>query len=80
MPDKDGVETIRELRASALKIPIICITGGSSYRDVTGVHSCDFWRMIRMFGATQTIAKPFKTGELLAAVQKCLSTSEEAEH
>ena len=80
MPDKDGIETIRELRASALKIPIICITGGGSYRDVTGVDSGDLSRMIRAFGATQTIAKPFKAGELLAAVQACLSISDEAEH
>jgi len=58
MPDKDGIETIRELRASALKIPIICLTGGGSYRDVTGVDSGDLSSMIRAFGATQTIANP----------------------
>ena len=80
MPDKDGIETIRELRASALKIPIICITGGGSYRDVTGVDSGDLSSMIRAFGATRTISKPFKAGELLAAVQACLSISDEADH
>jgi len=78
MPDKDGIETIRELRASSLTIPIICITGGGSYRDVTDVDSGDLSRMIRAFGATQTIAKPFKVGELLAAVQACLSAADRA--
>jgi len=32
--------------------------------------------MARAFGATQTIAKPFKTGKLLAAVQACLSIAD----
>lgn len=72
MPGKEGIETIRELRAAAAQIPIIGMTGGGSYRDVTDLDADGLLRMARTFGATRTIAKPFKAGDLLAAVQACL--------
>jgi DNA-binding response OmpR family regulator len=32
MPEKDGIETMRELRVLAPGIPIIAMSGGGSYR------------------------------------------------
>ena len=79
MPGKDGIETVRELRASALKVPIICVTGGGSHRDVTGADADDVLGMLRLFGATQTLTKPFQSSELLATVEACLLAADAGE-
>jgi DNA-binding response OmpR family regulator len=73
MPGKDGIETVKELRESAPAVPIIGTTGGGSYRAVSNLDPDGLLRMSRTLGATQTIPKPFKIGDLLAAVQACLS-------
>src|SRR5258708_29914393 len=60
MPDMDGFETIRSLRAIAPDLRIIAISGSRA--------SLDLLRYAREFGATTAIAKPFRKAELLAAV------------
>jgi hypothetical protein len=52
------------------------MTGGGSHRAVSNLEPQGLLRMARAFGATPTIAKPFKTGELLAAVRTCLSIAD----
>jgi len=71
MPQKEGLETVRELHKLAPAMPIISMTGSISSRG-TGQPDPDFLRMTAEFGATRTIAKPFKAAELLALVQQCL--------
>ncbi len=75
MPQKEGLETVSEIRQLSASIPIISMTGsvgpesdGSSGRDP------DFLRVARAFGATQTITKPFRMADLLALVRQCLGT------
>jgi CheY-like chemotaxis protein len=60
MPDMDGFETIRSLRAIAPDLRIIAISGSR--------ESLDLLRYAREFGATAAIAKPFRRAELLAVI------------
>lgn len=67
MPEKEGVETIAELRKLRPNLPIIAISGGGR------VGNMSFLKMAERFGATRTIAKPFSAADLMAALAACLS-------
>ena len=68
MPEKEGVETIMELRRTNPTLKIIAISGG-------GLLSApeNYLGLARELGATQVLAKPFSGEELLAAVDSVLS-------
>jgi len=70
MPEKEGIETIMELRRDFPNVKIIAISGGgkSLARD-----TC--LRFAKGLGATRTLAKPFSRQELLDAVQEVLNPS-----
>ena len=67
MPDKEGIETILELRRTHPKIRIIAISGGGR----TG--NKDFLRTAKHLGADRTLAKPFGLAELLRLVRDVLA-------
>lgn len=67
MPDKEGIETILELRRTYPKIRIIAISGGGR----TG--NKDFLRTAKHLGADRTLAKPFGLAELLRLVREVLA-------
>jgi DNA-binding response OmpR family regulator len=67
MPDREGIETIGDLRNRDPKLPIIAMSGGGS----TGGDL--FLTLARNLGATQTLAKPIRQSVLLDAVEACLS-------
>ena len=67
MPDKEGIETILELRRTHPKIRIIAISGGGR----TG--NKDFLRTAKHLGADRTLAKPFGLAELLRLVHEVLA-------
>lgn len=63
VPEKNGFEVCRELRAQGSNVPILMLTARSEVRDrVTGLKS----------GADDYLAKPFDTGELLARIEALL--------
>ena len=62
MPEKDGIETIRELRGDAFTGPIIAISGGGRFLGI-----------VKKFGADLVLAKPFSPQDLIDAVGKLLS-------
>lgn len=66
MPEKEGLETIQELRKFSRDIPIIAISGGGL------VNPMSYLAMAKQFGASKTFFKPIKQDELLAAVQELL--------
>jgi len=68
MPDKEGIETIRELRRDFPDAKIIAISGGGS--ALTGR---DALSLAKHLGASSTLAKPFSGQELLDAVQELLT-------
>ena len=67
MPEKDGIETMVELRAFAPGIPIIVMSGGTA--DGSQI---DMLNAAELLGATLTIEKPFTLAEMLNAVRKAL--------
>ena len=62
MPNQEGIETIRRLRADYPALPIVAMSGGGR----SGTQ--DFLAMALHLGASGTIAKPFLPDELLTAV------------
>ncbi len=68
MPEKEGIETILELRDVDPGIPILAISGGSMPEDPGGVLVD-----AALLGATATLAKPFELPVLLETVQGLLS-------
>ena len=71
MPDKDGIETIVELRGRLSQVPIIAISGGGL------LNADDNLKIAKMLGAKITLAKPFTGAQLLAAVQTLLGPKSE---
>ncbi len=67
MPERDGFETIMELRKNYPGVKIIAISGGRSNITV------DLLEYAKILGAQLTIAKPIKPEKLLRAVEQVLS-------
>lgn len=63
MPNKEGIETIFELRRSSPKVKIIAMSG----RD-----TADFLDMARKLGADHALRKPFEMRTLLSLVRSCI--------
>lgn len=66
MPDKEGLETIIELRKIEPNVKIIVMSGGGR------VNNVDFLEMAKKFGATATLKKPFPIDEFCRIVESCL--------
>ena len=66
MPEKDGLETIQELRRETPELKIIAVSGGSR------IGNMDFLKMAAKFGASAALYKPLDYDELLQAIETCL--------
>ncbi|HOX25839.1 MAG TPA: response regulator [Candidatus Krumholzibacteria bacterium] len=62
MPEKDGIETLLDLRRDHPRLKVIAISGGGRSTPENYLHSA------RLLGADRAIRKPFKNEEILAAV------------
>jgi len=70
LPDGNGCELCAGLRRRGLRVPIIMLTGRDAESDVVnGLEA----------GANDYVAKPFRTGELLARVRAQLRTFDNSE-
>jgi CheY-like chemotaxis protein len=67
MPDKEGIETIIEIRRRQPEAKIIAISGGSRSQDI------DFLRIAERLGALHTLAKPFSPQMLLQLVDSAIA-------
>ncbi len=67
MPEKEGVETIVQVRLDNPKLPIIAISGGGR------IGPADYLEAARQLGANHVFAKPFDRKELLATVEACVA-------
>jgi CheY-like chemotaxis protein len=68
MPEKEGMETIIELRKNYPDTKIIAISGGGQM----GVSN--LLKVAQRIGADQAIAKPFGRDEVLDCVKECLES------
>lgn len=66
MPQKEGLETIRELKGDYPDLPIIAISGGGE------IIRKNFVQAAKLFGATSTLEKPFGGEDLLNAIEGIL--------
>ena len=66
MPEKEGLETIIELRTCRPDLKIIAISGGGS------MDGRSYLELAERFGANRIFPKPIKVSELLVAVDEVL--------
>jgi len=66
MPEKEGIQTIQEIRAMRPRARIIAMSGGGR------VGSTDFLSVAKKLGADDTLAKPFDPEELIEKVDRLL--------
>ena len=64
MPEKEGIETIQDLRREFPDAKIIAMTGRESLTDY------DVFQVARELGAVKTLKKPFKLDDLVAFVRE----------
>jgi DNA-binding NtrC family response regulator len=64
MPDKEGIETIRELRTIDSHARVIAISGGGK------IHAKNYLQMMKQFGAEETFEKPVSLERLVRAIEE----------
>jgi CheY-like chemotaxis protein len=67
MPEKEGLETIIELRRDAPHVKIIAISGGGMASPE------DYLVLARKLGVQSVMAKPFSREEILEEIQRALN-------
>lgn len=78
MPEKEGVETIRELREEFPRIKIIAISGGGGrlHTSQRAFSTRNLDTVGRHLGVIAVLHKPFDAGELLGSVESALRDSD----
>lgn len=66
MPEKDGIETIIEIKKIEPNIKIIAISGGGR------IKADDYLNIVKKLGVDYTFSKPFSIKEILEAVNNLL--------
>lgn len=66
MPERESIETIREIRETWAALPVLAISGGGK----TGWS--DFLHMASVLGANDTMAKPFTASEFVERVARLM--------
>ena len=71
MPEKEGLETIDEIRHAFPKLKIIAISGGGR------IEPQDYLEIAQQLGADRTLLKPFDIKLLVDTVDELLTVSSE---
>ncbi len=66
MPEKEGIQTIMEIRGTRPDAKVIAISGGGR------IGNTDFLKIARLLGAADVISKPFDPDDFLSRVGRCL--------
>ncbi len=67
MPEKEGIETIMEVRKNDADVKIIAISGGGTQ------GSLDYLTIAKALGAARTLPKPVTREQLLTSVREVLA-------
>lgn len=70
MPEKEGIETIRDLKEEFPRVKIIAISGGG--RDLGTFRAHDLRVVAGELGVIAVLQKPFETRELLRSIESAL--------
>lgn len=70
MPEKEGLETIVEMKQLRKTVPLVAMSGGGR------IGPMDYLATARTIGAVATLAKPFARSELISLVSNLLSEAE----
>ncbi len=70
MPEKEGIETIIDLRKTHPNLKIIAMSGGAP-------HSETYLKMCAQLGAESTLSKPFSLATLNNAIKAALGAADE---
>ena len=70
MPDKDGLELIKEVRKKYPLVKIIAMSGGG------GSGKEEYLDMAKRFGSSYSLTKPFSSDELISALKKVVGNEE----
>ena len=66
MPDKEGLETIREMKRMRPELKIIAMSGGGK------ISAENYLGTAKIFGASRVIEKPFTQQHMVATVKELL--------
>ncbi len=66
MPEKEGLETIREMKRLSPDLKIIAMSGGGK------ISAENYLETASIFGATKIIEKPFSQNEMVSAVKELM--------
>ena len=66
MPNKEGIETIIDLKRKDKSVKIIAISGGGRINAKDNLHSA------KLLGASLTLAKPFDNSQLMEAIYQLI--------
>ncbi len=66
MPEKEGLETIREMKRLQPELKIIAMSGGGK------ISADNYLDTAKIFGASRLLEKPFSQNEMLSAVNELL--------
>ena len=73
MPEKEGIETIRELKEQYPTLKIIAVSGGGSYGSRKGFSTRELSVVAAELGVAAVLQKPFASAELLRTVDAALA-------
>lgn len=68
MPEKEGIETIKDIREISPDVKIIAMSGSA------GMFTGEYLRAAKALGANSTLSKPISRGDLLQSVNKMIDS------
>ncbi len=71
MPEKEGLETIREMKRMQSGLKIIAMSGGGK------ISAENYLGTAKIFGASRILEKPFSQRQIVSAVKELLSDESE---
>lgn len=75
MPEKEGIETIMDIRNMHPALPIVAISGGGKYIPAGSAFLDEVLESAKILGADYILRKPFRLRELQELVEKTLSAA-----
>ena len=72
MPEKEGIETIRDLKQEFPRVKIIAISGGGRNLSAGAFSARDLRVVAGELGVIAVLQKPFETRELLRSIESAL--------